>query len=273
MANEKPAKEPAEKPAENLTEEFAESAKKPSSESDRTIMLAGEIDDDMATKVVGILLDLEEQDPEAPIHMFINSPGGDVAAGLMIYDAMMIIKPPVHTTGIGTCASMASFLLSAGNPGNRSMWPNTQDMAHQPSGGRRGKESDIHINAERVKHIRNRMERLYAHFIDVPYNDTFKELIHDVMENDSYFNATMALKLGLIDKVQTPRDARTRESDFKIVMEINQMEYDKIGKDSPKNMQAAKRLIEARDTYMTSQQAKPAAPVPPPAPRLAANQP
>ena len=252
---------------EELAEEFGQRARR-SSNPDRIIMLTGEVSDGMANAVVVELLKLEAESPDKPIKIYINSPGGSVSAGLMIYDAMMYIKPPVHTIGMGMCASMASFLLSAGNPGNRYILPNTMDMAHQPSGGARGKESDIQISAEKIKQIRRRMEMLYAHFIKVPYNDQFRELISDVMENDSYFNATMALRLGLVDKILHPRDERARDSDFKVVMDINQMEYDEINKDSPKNMRAAKRLIEARDTYLASQ--VPAQTI---VPRLAANQP
>lgn len=240
---------------EDISEEYNLRARK-SSSSSRIIMLTSEVNDNMANAIVAELLKLEAENPNKPIEMYINSPGGSVSAGLMIYDAMMYIKPPVHTIGMGMCASMASFLLSAGNPGNRYILPNTRDMAHQPSGGARGKESDIKVSAQEIKNIRRRMEMLYAHFLKVPYDDEFKELINDVMENDSYFNATMALKLGLVDKVLAPRDEKARDSDFKVVMEINQMEYDEIGKDSPKNLRAAKRLIEAREAYLATQTQK-----------------
>jgi len=224
-----------------------------SSNPDRIIFLAGPVTDQSANAIIVELLKLEAQDADKPIKLYINSPGGSVTAGLAIYDTMMHIKAPVHTIGVGICASMASFLLAAGNPGNRYILPSATDMAHQPSGGAQGKATEIENNADLMRKIKRRMEMLYADFINVPYNKAFKTLIEDTMHEDAYFNASMALKLGLADKILMPKDLNARDAQFKTVMDINELEYEEINDDSPKSMRTAKKLIEAREAYLASQ--------------------
>lgn len=253
----------------NLSREYNGNARQKKN-PDRILMLTGPITDDLANAVIADLLEMDAENPNKPIQMYIHSPGGSVTAGLAIYDTMMHIKAPVHTIGLGMCASMASFLLAAGNPGNRFILPSASDMIHQPSGGTggRAKATEVEVDADEMRKIKRRMEMLYAHFLKIPYDDEFSEMIKDVMHEDSYFNATMALKLGLVDQILPPKDTKARDSDFKVVMDINQMEYDEIGPGSPKNQRIAKKLIEARERYLAEQ-----AQVKSPNLRLAANQP
>lgn len=237
---------------EKTSSEFNERAKR-SRNPERIVFLTGPVTDQNANAIVAELLTLEAEDPAKPIKMYINSPGGSVTAGLAIYDTMTFIKAPVHTIGIGMCASMASFLLAAGNPGNRFILPSATDMAHQPSGGGPGKATEIEVSADLMRRIKRRMEMLYADFIGVPYDGKFKELIQEVMHEDSYFNASMALKLGLVDKVVAPKDSKARDSQFKTVMKINEIEYEEIGDHSPKGMRLAKKLIEEREAWLAEQ--------------------
>ena len=164
--------------------------------NDRIIMLCDEVNDATASLVVAQLLYLEGQDPDKDIHLYINSPGGSISAGMAIYDTMQYIKCDVSTICIGMAASMGSFLLAAGAKGKRLALPNSEIMIHQPLGGARGQASDIKIQADHILFIRNRMNRLYSEMTGQPI-----ETIEKDTDRDNYLTAEDAVKYGLIDRV------------------------------------------------------------------------
>ena len=168
--------------------------------NDRSIMLCDEINDATASLVVAQLIYLEGQDPDKDIHLYINSPGGSITAGMAIYDTMQYIKCDVSTICIGMAASMGSFLLAAGAKGKRLALPNSEIMIHQPLGGAKGQASDIKIQADHILFIRNRMNRLYAEMTGQPLENIERDT-----ERDNYMTAEDAQKYGLIDKVVTHR--------------------------------------------------------------------
>ena len=168
--------------------------------NDRIIMLCDEINDATASLVVAQLIYLEGQDPDKDIHLYINSPGGSITAGMAIYDTMQYIKCDVSTICIGMAASMGSFLLAAGAKGKRLALPNSEIMIHQPLGGAKGQASDIKIQADHILFIRNRMNRLYAEMTGQPLENIERDT-----ERDNYMTAEDAQKYGLIDKVVTHR--------------------------------------------------------------------
>ena len=168
--------------------------------NDRIIMLCDEINDVTASLVVAQLIYLEGQDPDKDIHLYINSPGGSITAGMAIYDTMQYIKCDVSTICIGMAASMGSFLLAAGAKGKRLALPNSEIMIHQPLGGAKGQASDIKIQADHILFIRNRMNRLYAEMTGQPLENIERDT-----ERDNYMTAEDAQKYGLIDKVVTHR--------------------------------------------------------------------
>ena len=163
---------------------------------DRIIMLDGEINDAAASLVVAQLLFLESEDPEAPISLYINSPGGVISAGMAIYDTMQYIKPQVSTICVGMAASMAAFLLAAGARGKRFALPNAEVMIHQPLGGTQGQASDIKIAAEHILRTREKMNRLLSEMTGQPY-----EQICADTDRDNYMTAEEACSYGLVDKV------------------------------------------------------------------------
>ncbi|MBB3953306.1 ATP-dependent Clp endopeptidase proteolytic subunit ClpP [Novosphingobium sediminicola] len=163
---------------------------------ERIIFVTGQIEDHMASVIVAQLLFLESENPSKDISMYINSPGGVVTAGLSIYDTMQYIKPKVSTVCIGQACSMGSFLLAAGEPGQRIALPNARIMIHQPSGGAQGMASDIEIQAREILRIRARMNNLY-----VKFTGKSLEEIEAAMDRDTFLEADEALKFGLIDKV------------------------------------------------------------------------
>jgi ATP-dependent Clp protease protease subunit len=163
---------------------------------ERIIFVTGQIEDHMASVIVAQLLFLESENPSKDISMYINSPGGVVTAGLSIYDTMQYIKPKVSTVCIGQACSMGSFLLAAGEPGQRIALPNARIMIHQPSGGAQGMASDIEIQAREILRIRARMNSLYSKFTGKPVEE-----IETAMDRDNFLEADEALKFGLIDKV------------------------------------------------------------------------
>jgi ATP-dependent Clp protease protease subunit len=167
---------------------------------DRVIFLGTEITDDVANVVVAQLLFLEADDPEHDIHLYINSPGGSITAGLAIYDTMAFIRPHVSTTVIGQAASMAAWLLAAGHPGKRTALSNARVMIHQPMGGARGQASDIDIQAKEILSLRERMNEIMAELTgqaaDRIANDT---------ERDYHMSAEEALKYGIVDQVAKNR--------------------------------------------------------------------
>lgn len=163
---------------------------------ERVIFLVGQVEDHMANLVVAQLLFLEAENPDKDIHLYINSPGGSVTAGLSIYDTMQFIKPDVSTMCIGQACSMGAFLLTAGAKGKRYCLPNARTMIHQPSGGAQGQASDIHIHAQEILKIRERLNILMAE-----HTGKSVETIAKDTERDNFMSAEESRKYGLIDKV------------------------------------------------------------------------
>ncbi len=168
--------------------------------NERVIFLGQEVDDQIANLVVAQLLHLESADPDKDVHLYINSPGGSVYAGLAIYDTMQLIRPDVATICVGIAMSMGSFLLAGGARGKRMALPNSRILNHQPSGGYQGQATDIQIHAEESLQVRRRMEELYAFHTGQPL-----EQIHADMERDRYFTPEQAVEYGLIDRIHEPR--------------------------------------------------------------------
>ncbi len=168
---------------------------------DRIIFLGEEVTDDSANVIVAEMLFLEAEDPEKDIHLYINSPGGSVSAGMAIYDTMQYIKCDVSTICLGMAASMGAFLLAGGTKGKRLSLPNAEIMIHQPSGGAKGKATDIEIVAEQILKIKKRMNRILAENTGQP----LEKVEHDT-ELDNYMTAEEALKYGLVDKVIENRE-------------------------------------------------------------------
>lgn len=171
---------------------------------ERVIFLVGPIDDYMANVVVAQLLFLESENPDKDIHLYINSPGGSVTAGLAIYDTMQFLKPAVSTMCIGQAASMGAFLLAAGEPGKRFMLPNARVMIHQPSGGARGQATDIEIQAREILYLRERLNAALAAHTGQP----LEKIARDV-ERDFFMSASEARDYGIIDRVLEKRPDAT----------------------------------------------------------------
>ncbi len=163
---------------------------------ERVIFLVGPVEDYMANLVVAQLLFLEAENPDKDIHLYINSPGGSVTAGMSIYDTMQFIKPDVSTMCIGQACSMGAFLLNAGAKGKRFCLPNSRVMIHQPSGGAQGQASDIHIQAQEILKIRARLNELMAFHSGQPI-----EKIEVDTERDNFMSASQAKEYGLVDAV------------------------------------------------------------------------
>ncbi len=169
--------------------------------NDRVIMLCDEVNDVTASLVVAQLLYLEGQDPDKDIHLYINSPGGSVTAGMAIYDTIQYIKCDVSTICMGLAASMGAFLLCAGAPGKRLALPNSEIMIHQPLGGTRGQATDIKIHTEWLLKIKGRLNKILAERTGQPI-----ETIEKDTERDNFMSADEAMAYGLIDKVIDKRD-------------------------------------------------------------------
>ena len=167
---------------------------------DRIVFLSGEIEDNMANLVVAQLLFLEMEDPDADISLYINSPGGSVTAGMAIYDTMQYIKPQVRTVCVGMAASMAAFLLMAGEKGKRLALPNAEVMIHQPLGGAQGQATDVAIRAEWLMKTKEKMTRMMAEMTGQP----IEKLKADV-ERDHFMDAQEALEYHIIDEIYQPR--------------------------------------------------------------------
>ena len=163
---------------------------------DRIIFLGGPIDDNVANVVIAQLLFLESEDPDKDIHLYINSPGGVVTAGLAIYDTMQYIKPDVSTICIGQAASMGSVLLAAGAKGKRYALPYSRIMIHQPLGGAQGQSTDIQIQAREILRIRETLNEILSRHT----GQSVKKLTEDT-ERDNFMSALEAKKYGLIDEV------------------------------------------------------------------------
>ncbi|MFA2810112.1 ATP-dependent Clp endopeptidase proteolytic subunit ClpP [Bacillus mycoides] len=167
---------------------------------DRIIMLGSAIDDNVANSIVSQLLFLESQDPEKDIHIYINSPGGSITAGMAIYDTMQFIKPQVSTICIGMAASMGAFLLAAGEKGKRYALPNSEVMIHQPLGGAQGQATEIEIAAKRILFLREKLNQILADRTGQPL-----EILQRDTDRDNFMTAERALEYGLIDKIFTNR--------------------------------------------------------------------
>ncbi len=167
---------------------------------DRIIFLGTPINDDVANVVIAQLLFLEADNPERDIHIYINSPGGSVSAGMAIYDTIQFLKSPVNTNCMGLAASMGSFLLAAGRPGKRSALPHSRIMIHQPSGGAQGTAADIEIQAKEILYLRGKMNELMSKHTGRPV-----EQIERDMDRDRFMSAEEAKAYGLIDNVISHR--------------------------------------------------------------------
>ena len=163
---------------------------------DRIIFLSDEVNDTTASLVVAQLLFLEAEDPDKDIHLYINSPGGSVTAGMAIYDTMQYIKPDVSTICIGMAASMGAFLLNAGAKGKRFALPNSEIMIHQPLGGAKGQATDIEIQAKWILKIKERLNKILSERTGQPI-----EKIQEDTERDNFMSAQEAKEYGLIDEV------------------------------------------------------------------------
>jgi ATP-dependent Clp protease, protease subunit len=170
---------------------------------DRIVFLGSPIDDHVANLVVSQLLFLDAEDPEKDIHLYINSPGGSITAGMAIYDTMQFIKADVSTICIGLAASMGSFLLAAGAKGKRYALPNSEVMIHQPLGGVRGQATDIKIHADWILRTREKVNRILAERTGQPL-----EKIERDTDRDFFMGAQEAVEYGLIDKVITQPNHR-----------------------------------------------------------------
>lgn len=177
---------------------------------DRIIFLGGPIDDAVANTVVAQLLFLESEDPDKDIHLYINSPGGVVTAGLAIYDTMQYIKPDVSTICIGQAASMGALLLTAGAKGKRYALPNARIMIHQPLGGAQGQSTDIQIQAREIQRIREVIN-------DILVGSTGKdrETVVQDTERDNFMTAEEAKAYGLVDEVITRPVKKGKKSETK----------------------------------------------------------
>lgn len=167
---------------------------------ERVIFLVGQVEDHMANLVVAQMLFLESENPDKDIHLYINSPGGAVTAGLAIYDTMQFIKPDVSTLCIGQAASMGALLLTAGAAGKRFALPNSRMMVHQPLGGFQGQASDFDIHAKEILNIRDRLNRIMSHHT----GQDIKKIEKDT-DRDNFMNGEQAASYGLIDSVLTKR--------------------------------------------------------------------
>ncbi len=163
---------------------------------DRVIFMTGQVEDHMANLIVAQMLFLESENPDKDIHLYINSPGGSVSAGLSIYDTMQYIKPDVSTMCIGQAASMGAMLLAGGTKGKRLALPHARVMIHQPSGGAQGQASDIEIQANEIIKIREKLNVLLAE-----HTGQSVETIAQDTERDRFMSAEEALDYGLVDKV------------------------------------------------------------------------
>ena len=163
---------------------------------DRVIFMTGVVEDHMANLIVAQMLFLESENPDKDIHVYINSPGGSVTAGLSIYDTMQFIKPDVSTMCVGQAASMGAFLLAGGTSGKRMALPHSRMMIHQPSGGAQGQASDIQIQANEIIYLRKSLNKLLSF-----HTNQEEEVVSRDTERDHFMGAEEAREYGLVDKV------------------------------------------------------------------------
>jgi ATP-dependent Clp protease protease subunit len=177
--------------------------------NDRVVFLGGEVTEEIANLIVAQLVHLESDDPEKDIHLYINSPGGSVYAGLAIYDAMQFIRPDVQTICYGIAMSMGSLLLAGGATGKRMALPNSRILIHQASGGFQGQAADIEIQAQEILTLRKRIDEIYAKHTGQPI-----ERVHADMDRDRYFTGEEAVAYGLADRVLERREVPQRRKGF-----------------------------------------------------------
>ncbi|MGO4998335.1 ATP-dependent Clp endopeptidase proteolytic subunit ClpP [Oceanisphaera sp. W20_SRM_FM3] len=168
---------------------------------ERVIFLTGQVEDHMANLICAQLLFLESENPEKDIHLYINSPGGSVTAGMSIYDTMQFIKPNVSTLCMGQAASMGAFLLAGGEKGKRFVLPNSRVMIHQPLGGFQGQASDIQIHAKEILYIKEKLNRLLAE-----HTGQDLSIIERDTDRDNFMSAQTAKEYGIVDEVLFKRD-------------------------------------------------------------------
>ena len=171
---------------------------------ERVIFVVGPVEDHMANLVVAQLLFLESENPDKDIHLYINSPGGVVTAGMSIYDTMQFVKPDISTICVGQAASMGAVLLAGGTNGKRYCLPHSRVMIHQPLGGFQGQASDIDIHAREVLKIRDRLNEILAHHTGQPVEQVRKDT-----DRDNFMGGEEAVAYGLVDKILS---SRTEES-------------------------------------------------------------
>ncbi len=174
---------------------------------DRIVFLGSSIDDEVANLLVAQLLFLEAEDPEKDIHLYINSPGGSVTAGLAVYDTMQYVRPDIATICLGQAASMSAWLLASGAKGKRMALPNSQIMIHQPMGGISGQASDIDIHAREILKLRERMNHILAEHTGRPVEQIAKDT-----DRDYHLTGAEAQEYGLIDRVVSQRDVASAKS-------------------------------------------------------------
>ncbi|MFA5585041.1 MAG: ATP-dependent Clp endopeptidase proteolytic subunit ClpP [Saccharofermentanales bacterium] len=167
---------------------------------ERIVILSDQVNHVTASLVMAQFLFLEAEDPEKDIQFYINSPGGEISSGLLIYDTMQYIKPDVQTICMGMAASMGAFLVAAGTPGKRFALPNADLMIHQPSGGAQGQATDITIAAEYIVRLKKRLNEILSEKTGQPY-----DVIERDTDRDRWLSAQEALEYGLIDKIMTKR--------------------------------------------------------------------
>jgi ATP-dependent Clp protease protease subunit len=172
---------------------------------DRIVFLGTDVNDTVANLLVAQFLFLEQSDSEAPIHFYINSPGGSVYAGLGIYDIMQHVACPVYTYCVGMAASMGSILLQAGEPGHRYSMPHSRIMIHQPLGGARGQASDIEIQAKEVLDLKRQLYEIYVKHTGKKY-----DVVEKACDRDNYLSPQQAKEFGLIDNIIDPK-GKTRK--------------------------------------------------------------
>lgn len=167
---------------------------------ERVIFMVGQVEDHMANLIVAQMLFLESENPDKDIHLYINSPGGSVTAGMAIYDTMQFIKPNVSTVCIGQAASMGAFLLAGGEKGKRFCLPNSRVMIHQPLGGFQGQASDFEIHAKEILSIKEKLNRLLAEHTGQPF-----DVVANDTDRDNFMSAQQAVDYGLVDGVLSKR--------------------------------------------------------------------
>ncbi|KAI9734205.1 MAG: hypothetical protein M1834_002305 [Cirrosporium novae-zelandiae] len=178
---------------------------------ERIICLNGEVNETVSASIVAQLLFLEADNPEKPIQLYINSPGGSVTAGLAIYDTMTYITSPVSTICVGQAASMGSLLLCGGAPSLRYCLPHSSIMVHQPSGGYFGQASDIAIHAKEILRVRHQLNEIYERHLKVAGKDMTVEEIEKLMERDHFMGANEALELGIVDRILEKRQGVSKQ--------------------------------------------------------------